>query len=145
MDNSLYKSTSQEQQNFYTRYINSREWKLKRREVLKRDNHQCQTCLAIDNLEVHHKTYKRLGNENLIDLITLCSSCHDAITSSIRFRRQAKRGVMLLSTLADKSTDTVSEDKKEVILNGIKGVELKEKIRIKKNEVKLIATKFNRR
>jgi len=43
---------------FYTNYINSREWKLKRREAIRRDNKQCQTCLSTEDIEVHHKTYQ---------------------------------------------------------------------------------------
>ena len=60
----------------YLDYLESPEWYAKRAEVLKRDNHRCTECDAQINLHVHHKTYKRLGNENLDDLITLCYICH---------------------------------------------------------------------
>lgn len=130
---------------FYTQYINSRDWQLKRREVLKRDNHQCQTCLNTENLEIHHKTYERLGDENLDDLITLCTHCHEAITSSIRFRRHLKQGVKMDNGLDDKNTEYIEQPKEEVkLLNSTKNNdrEVGENI---KPKFKLIATNFNRR
>jgi hypothetical protein len=72
---------------FYTTYISSAKWAAKRQQALARDSNQCQTCLSLDNLEVHHKTYERLGDEALEDLITLCHECHEAITTVIRRRR----------------------------------------------------------
>jgi len=80
----------------YDRYISSPEWRSLRLKVLERDQHCCQTCLSTDDLEVHHKTYVRLGNEDLEDLITLCSECHEAITTVIRRRRYSKRSIALV-------------------------------------------------
>lgn len=77
--------------NRYEAYIASEAWRRKRQAVLERDNYQCQTCLATECLEVHHKTYRALGDEPLEDLITLCKDCHRAITTSIRERRYHKR------------------------------------------------------
>lgn len=75
----------------YTAYIRSAKWRKKTEQVKRRDKYQCQTCLAEDRLEVHHKTYENLYHEPLGDLITLCRDCHEAITASIRERRYAKR------------------------------------------------------
>lgn len=74
---------------FYQKYLQSPEWAAKRRQILDRDKHKCQTCLSGREvrLEVHHKSYEHLGNEPLEELITLCNICHDAITSSNRWRR----------------------------------------------------------
>lgn len=78
-------------QDFYARHIASHKWACKRAERLEIDNHQCQTCLhdgSLWRLEVHHKTYERIGDEDVVrDLITLCVQCHDAVTNVIRFRR----------------------------------------------------------
>jgi hypothetical protein len=60
----------------YAKYLKSHSWKMKRRTVLGRANHRCQLCDTRFRLEVHHRTYKRLGNERDGDLIVLCSSCH---------------------------------------------------------------------
>lgn len=60
----------------YQEYLQSREWKQKRSEVLFRDGHCCQLCGDEDNLRVHHLTYNRVGDEALFDLVTLCTHCH---------------------------------------------------------------------
>lgn len=75
----------------YQAYIRSQKWRQKAERVKKRDNYRCQTCLSQEDLEVHHKTYEHLYEEPMKDLITLCKFCHEAITSSIRERRYAKR------------------------------------------------------
>jgi hypothetical protein len=71
----------------YYKHLQSNEWRKKAQERLKKDNHQCQTCLDKEQLEVHHKTYKNLGKEKQEDLITLCKQCHEAITEVIRRKR----------------------------------------------------------
>lgn len=75
----------------YARHIGSHAWACKRAERLEIDGHKCQTCLhdgTLWRLEIHHKTYERLGDEDVLrDLITLCAQCHDAITNVIRSRR----------------------------------------------------------
>lgn len=67
------------------------DWCEKRTQRLVIDNYECQTCLhdgSVYQLEVHHKTYERFGEEDVEkDLITLCSECHEAITNVIRARR----------------------------------------------------------
>lgn len=57
------------------KYLESPNWKKKRKRVLDRDNSLC-VCgeYAID---VHHKTYENLGQELLSDLVALCKNCHD--------------------------------------------------------------------
>ena len=60
----------------YDLYLQSKEWKQKRSEVLFRDGHCCQLCGDEENLRVHHLTYNRIGDEALFDLVTLCSYCH---------------------------------------------------------------------
>ena len=60
----------------YQEYLQSREWKQKRSEVLFRDGHSCQLCGDEEDLQIHHLTYNRVGDEALFDLVTLCSHCH---------------------------------------------------------------------
>ena len=79
----------------YERYMQSAEWAAKRAARLEIDNHRCRTCGHTGEqwpLQVHHVTYERLGNEDVEnDLITLCASCHEAITNVIRSRRYEGR------------------------------------------------------
>ena len=60
----------------YHDYLQSNEWKRRRKIALKFWNHKCSLCNGGKNLDVHHRTYERLGKENLNDLIVLCRSCH---------------------------------------------------------------------
>ena len=67
----------------YTNYIKSNHWKIARAEKLRKEN-CCYICGKKKNkrtiLEVHHKSYKNLGHENINeDLVTLCKSCHKFI------------------------------------------------------------------
>lgn len=68
---------------FYGWYISqSPVWKAKRRQCLARDGGKCRRCGSAGGgkaLHVHHRTYARLGDERLSDLLTLCISCHDII------------------------------------------------------------------
>ncbi|MGL5712626.1 MAG: HNH endonuclease [Paraclostridium sp.] len=61
----------------YDDYINSYEWKILRRQVIRRDLKRCRNCgTNRKQLHVHHLTYERFGNERLDDLMTLCVDCH---------------------------------------------------------------------
>ena len=61
----------------YRKYINSEAWQQKRRVKFANDGRFCQKCETENELDVHHLTYERLGNENLDDLIILCRRCHN--------------------------------------------------------------------
>lgn len=59
----------------YTQYLSSKKWKQKRNEVINLQK-SCQSCGSKENLQVHHKTYRNIGNELPEDLLLLCNSCH---------------------------------------------------------------------
>jgi len=62
----------------YERFLKTKYWKHVKEIILDRDNYKCIRCGNINNLHVHHTTYKNHYNEHkhLSDLITLCSDCH---------------------------------------------------------------------
>ncbi len=60
----------------YQVYLQSDGWKKRRAEAIDRAGRRCQLCNSVDSLQVHHRTYERLGNELPADLIALCRSCH---------------------------------------------------------------------
>ena len=72
----------------YAKYIRSDEWEFKRKQRIKKDGGKCKNCGRKFDLEVHHKNYNTLGNEDLSDLITLCKECHDKTTKNARRRRK---------------------------------------------------------
>jgi hypothetical protein len=57
------------------KYMSSKEWKNLRKIIKIRDK-KCVSCGTLKNLEVHHLTYERLGDEKLSDLVVLCRECH---------------------------------------------------------------------
>lgn len=61
----------------YLRYLRSPKWQRVRRDALRRQP-ACVVCANKDGLDVHHKTYERLGNERPEDVVVLCRNCHDA-------------------------------------------------------------------
>jgi hypothetical protein len=63
----------------YQAYLNSPKWKAKRREVLERAKYKCQVCKKRQAWQVHHKTYERIFNEPLQDLLSVCAKCHEEI------------------------------------------------------------------
>jgi hypothetical protein len=60
----------------YTEYLKSAKWRVRRDKALRRDKHQCAECGSKFNLQVHHLTYERVGDELIEDLKTLCRKCH---------------------------------------------------------------------
>lgn len=63
----------------YSDYLNSPEWKAKRKKVIERARGICEGCGINATEEVHHLTYARAGREMLFDLVALCVECHHAI------------------------------------------------------------------
>ncbi len=63
----------------YAAYIKSPEWRLVRKAYFaSRLRQRCVVCDATKNIHLHHRTYKRLGQERLHDLEPLCAPCHAA-------------------------------------------------------------------
>lgn len=60
----------------YTEYMKSPEWKARKKKALARQVDGCAICCSTKKLQVHHRTYKRLGHELETDLVVLCGRCH---------------------------------------------------------------------
>lgn len=63
----------------YDEYLNSPEWQAKRVLVLERDNYICQGCFQARAFDVHHLSYRHVGNELLFELVSICRKCHRRI------------------------------------------------------------------
>jgi len=61
----------------YAEYLQTTHWHFKRSDALKRSKYRCQLCNSTKRLDVHHRTYENLGNEEPEDLIVLCRKCHE--------------------------------------------------------------------
>jgi 5-methylcytosine-specific restriction endonuclease McrA len=71
----------------YSSYLNSPHWQSVRARYYKsrlpnriQGGHiVCAACNGVGLLQLHHKSYKRLGAERLQDLVLLCGDCHQRI------------------------------------------------------------------
>lgn len=66
------------QQN-HKKYLKSPQWKRKRNYLLLKRGTKCEICknnFKSENLDLHHRTYKRWGFERQADLSFLCKNCH---------------------------------------------------------------------
>ena len=62
----------------YAERRQTREWAALKRQIHRRDGYRCRLCGRHDvQLHVHHRTYATYAEERLVDLITLCRSCHE--------------------------------------------------------------------
>ncbi len=82
----------------YAKYMESEQWQIIRRLVIERDGYACVLCNRKSDgrlklwMSVHHRTYVRLGQEQLTDLFTLCTECHAANTDRLkRIRERSNR------------------------------------------------------
>lgn len=74
----------------YTAYLQTPQWKRIAYKRMVIDNFECQGCGSRGNtlnpLEVHHLSYRYLGNEEsriYEDLVTLCHICHKTVHSTM--------------------------------------------------------------
>jgi len=62
----------------YKQYITSNEWaKVKKRYWNSKLPKECYVCGVLEGKkDLHHRTYKNLGNERLMDLVPVHRECH---------------------------------------------------------------------
>jgi len=61
----------------YDEYLRSEKWHKKRAMVLERANGLCEGCRLAAPSQVHHLTYRNVGDELLFQLVALCDGCHE--------------------------------------------------------------------
>ena len=97
----------------YQSYIKSKEFKELRAKMLERDGYRCRCCgRTLQDLEgtnislqAHHRSYENVGKNNdeeLADLITLCSVCHKGIHSARSNFHRFKDKHYILDNIKDK-------------------------------------------
>jgi hypothetical protein len=73
----------------YESYIRSAKWRNMRTDMLRLRGNRCERCGDQYSLQLHHKTYERLGRELIADLEVLCTKCHE-----IADRERAEQGAI---------------------------------------------------
>jgi 5-methylcytosine-specific restriction endonuclease McrA len=62
--------------NTYQLYLRSPWWTARKAAVIRARGYRCQRCGSRYELELHHRTYVRLGHELPDDVELLCAPCH---------------------------------------------------------------------
>lgn len=60
----------------YRRHLRSSKWRYLKARVVNSRGQKCERCGARFGLQLHHKTYQRLGDELPSDVELLCKPCH---------------------------------------------------------------------
>jgi hypothetical protein len=60
----------------YEDYLQTAHWRVRRNQALKLARYHCSRCQVTRDLQVHHTSYERLGEEWDDDLEVLCRGCH---------------------------------------------------------------------
>ena len=98
----------------YYEYLRSAEWQGKRFAAIQRARNRCQVCYSDGNLDVHHRTYERLGDELASDLTVLCRTCHTTFHSRMAQAPQkshhAERTLLLVALKSEDALDKVLGD-----------------------------------
>jgi len=64
----------------YKEYLKTKHWQgVKNRMYNSKIKYECNCCGKRKGLQLHHKSYNRVGNERLNDLIWLCGDCHEKV------------------------------------------------------------------
>jgi uncharacterized protein with PIN domain len=66
----------------YKTYLKTEHWRELRADASTKAGHRCQVCNKKGLIDVHHRTYERLGAEKLEDVIVLCRECHSIFHSN---------------------------------------------------------------
>lgn len=60
----------------YKEYLQSDHWKAVKEKYYRAHKRECWVCGSTRQIDLHHRTYKRLGGEHLRDLVPLCREHH---------------------------------------------------------------------
>ncbi len=74
----------------YAAYLTTPWWRAVRVWAIRRAKHRCQHpgCTARHGLEVHHLSYKHLGDERSYELRVLCAACHQRAHDRVPLPRE---------------------------------------------------------
>jgi hypothetical protein len=74
----------------YEAHIRSSRWNNMKRDMVRLRGNKCERCGCCRPLELHHKTYARLGRELTSDLEVLCKQCHESADRERDLQRERR-------------------------------------------------------
>ena len=101
----------------YDDYMNSARWRERREAYFEVRSRRCRAngCYSREAIELHHRTYARLGHERDDDLVALCAKCHKKVHVAEARMREGNpaltRSAAILQATVDLhiSSDSVKE------------------------------------
>lgn len=84
----------------YHKYLASREWALLKEQVKERSENKCERCKLGSHDVTHHKTYERIGHEEISDLVGLCEDCHKFLSGKSDHDPNAYRCAIIAEGIA---------------------------------------------
>ena len=95
----------------YHEYIKTEAWRERAEAAKQRVGHRCQICnrpATRVTLDVHHRTYERLGTERPEDLTVLCRGCHELYEKNRRIPPPPPTPVLSVQPVAPRPTEPVN-------------------------------------
>ncbi len=120
----------------YSSYLKSKHWFLLKERYKKSKLYTgvCEVCLEKKSfMSFHHKTYKRIGQERLMDIIYVCQDCHEKVHVIHKNNKEngRNRGLWCITTKMIRNRRKKSPEAKQKKLEKI------EQRKIKKEKIKL--------
>jgi 5-methylcytosine-specific restriction endonuclease McrA len=78
----------------YLRCMASPQWEARRSAYFAKHRKRCAACGSKDDVQLHHRTYERMGRELDADLCPLCQRCH----ASVHDHHRLVRGSLAVAT-----------------------------------------------
>lgn len=85
----------------YKEYLQTDHWKKLAEETKRLAGYRCQVCNSQDNLNTHHRTYERKGDELQTDLVCLCKECHELFHRKVEYADNGPTGQKLITIILE--------------------------------------------
>ena len=94
----------------YREYITSEKWRKRKQFYFETHDRKCRACGSLKRIHLHHKTYRRLGEERDADLVPLCHNCH---TSLHREQKRSEENLWIFTEkfIRNKKTNKFKKNK----------------------------------
>ncbi|HGM3811594.1 HNH endonuclease signature motif containing protein [Clostridioides difficile] len=96
----------------YKEYQKTKHWESLKNEFYFSNECKCVLCDSVKKVSLHHKTYRRIGAEELDDLIPLCNSCHYKVHRNNKqylFNDATEKQIRYINDLLEVYVDIVEE------------------------------------
>ena len=99
------------------KYLSSKHWKQMRISVYNHYKGVCQRCgsnVPLEEADIHHRVYKRIGSEKITDLVLYCSHCHACVHKTKKQFHAANKNIQ---DLIQKLTSNERIEAYDVLVN----------------------------